>query len=138
MTVKEYFNQAYQLDARINSKIEQVSRLHELATKATSTLSDMPGSATRNTHRMEDTIIKIIDLENEINKEIDRLVDLKTEMTRVISSVQNMEYQRLLELRYLCFRSWKQIADEMGYSKQHIFRLHNEALEKVDIPGITD
>ena len=138
MTVKEYFNQAYQLDARINSKIEQVSRLHELATKATSTLSDMPGSATRNTHRMEDTIIKIIDLENEINKEIDRLIDLKTEMTRVISSVQNMEYQRLLELRYLCFRSWKQIADEMGYSKQHIFRLHNEALEKVDIPGITD
>ena len=138
MTVKEYFNQAYQLDARINSKIEQVSRLHELATKATSTLSDMPGSATRNTHRMEDTIIKIIDLENEINKEIDRLVDLKTEMTRVISSVQNMEYQRLLELRYLCFRSWKQIADEMGYSKQHIFRLHNDALEKVDIPGITD
>ena len=138
MTVKEYFNQAYQLDARINSKIEQVSRLHELATKATSTLSDMPGSATRNTHRMEDTIIKIIDLENEINKEIDRLVDLKTEMTRVISSVQNIEYQRLLELRYLCFRSWKQIADEMGYSKQHIFRLHNDALEKVDIPGITD
>ena len=63
---------------------------------------------------------------------------IKTEMTRVISSVQNMEYQRLLELRYLCFRSWKQIADEMGYSKQHIFRLHNEALEKVDIPGITD
>ena len=138
MTVKEYFNQAYQLDARINSKIEQVSRLHELATKATSTLSDMPGSATRNTHRMEDTIIKIIDLENEINKEIDRLVDLKTEMTRIISSVQNIEYQRLLELRYLCFRSWKQIADEMGYSKQHIFRLHNDALEKVDIPGITD
>ena len=138
MTVKEYFNQAYQLDARINSKIEQVSRLHELATKATSTLSDMPGSATRNIHRMEDTIIKIIDLENEINKEIDRLVDLKTEMTRVISSVQNIEYQRLLELRYLCFRSWKQIADEMGYSKQHIFRLHNDALEKVDIPGITD
>ena len=138
MTVKEYFNQAYQLDARINSKIEQVSRLHELATKATSTLSDMPGSATRNTHRMEDTIIKIIDLENEINKEIDRLVDLKTEMTRIIGSVQNIEYQRLLELRYLCFRSWKQIADEMGYSKQHIFRLHNDALEKVYIPGITD
>ena len=138
MIVKEYFNQAYQLDARINSKIEQVSRLHELANKATSTLSDMPGSATRNTHRMEDTIIKIIDLENEINKEIDRLVDLKTEMTRIIGSVQNIEYQRLLELRYLCFRSWKQIADEMGYSKQHIFRLHNDALEKVDIPGITD
>ncbi|WP_312072143.1 hypothetical protein [Anaerotignum propionicum] len=41
MTAKEYLGQAYRLDQRINSKIEQVSSLHTLATKATSTISDM-------------------------------------------------------------------------------------------------
>ena len=50
---KEYMNQAYRIDQRINAKIEQVSSLHSLATKATSTLSDMPGSGTRNVTRME-------------------------------------------------------------------------------------
>ena len=64
MTAKQYLKQARYLDERINTKIAQVSSLHDLATKATSTLSDMPGSLTCNTHRMEDIIIKILMLEN--------------------------------------------------------------------------
>ena len=70
MTAKEYLQQGYRLDQRINSKIAQVTTLRELATKATSTLSDMPGSATPNTHRMEDIIVKMVDLETEINSDI--------------------------------------------------------------------
>ncbi len=42
MTTKEFLNQAYRIDQRINSKLEQIISLHALATKATSTLSDMP------------------------------------------------------------------------------------------------
>lgn len=53
MKIKEYLGQAYRIDHRINSKLEQISSLHDLATKATST----PGSATRNIHRMEDIIV---------------------------------------------------------------------------------
>ena len=69
MNAKEYLRQGRFLDTQINSKIQQVESLHGLATKATSTLSDMPGSPTRNTHRMEDIIIKILMLENEINED---------------------------------------------------------------------
>ena len=60
MTAKEYLQQGYRLDQRINSKIAQVTNLRELATKATATLSDMPGNATPNTHRMEDIIVKMV------------------------------------------------------------------------------
>jgi hypothetical protein len=42
MTAKEYLEQAYRLDQRINSKLEQVASLNELASKATSTLTGMP------------------------------------------------------------------------------------------------
>ena len=134
MIVKDYLSQAYRIDQRINSKIEQVSCLHDLATKATQTLSDMPGSATRNTHRMEDVIIKIIDLENEINTEIDRLVDIKREITCLINGVSNPEEQTLLELRYLCFKTWEQIAVDMGYSVENIYRMHRKALKNLEIP----
>ena len=67
MNAKEYLTQAYRIDQRISGKIEQVKELHILATKATSTVSDMPGSPTRNIHRMEYVIVKIVDLEDEIN-----------------------------------------------------------------------
>ena len=132
MTAKEYLGQAYRLDQRINSKLEQVLSLRDLTTKATATMSDIPGGGSRNVYKMQDIIGKIIDLENEINADIDQLVDLKREMVAVIKSVKNPEYQTLLELRYLCFKPWEQIAVEMGYSIHHLYRLHNSALAICD------
>ncbi|NCD04370.1 MAG: hypothetical protein EOM00_15580, partial [Clostridia bacterium] len=77
MTVKEYLGQTWRINHLIDAKLEQVQVLRELATKATSTLSPTPQSNTRNVQPMEDIITKMLDLENEINSEIDRLVDLK-------------------------------------------------------------
>ncbi|NCC16788.1 MAG: DUF1492 domain-containing protein [Clostridia bacterium] len=135
MKAKEYLGQAFRIDQRINSKIEQVSSLHSLAIKATSTLSDMPGSATRNTHRMEDIIVKIVDMEQEISCDIDRLVNLKQEITQVIHKVENLEYQTLLELRYMCFKTWEHIAVEMGYGIDNIYKMHKKAMAEIRIPA---
>ena len=133
MKAKEYLSQAYRLDQRIDAKIEQVMSLRNLAAKATSTLSDVTPSGTRNVHRMEDIIMKIIDLEDEVNADIDSLVALKHEIVKVIKSVPNLEYQTLLELRYLCFKSWEQIAVEMGYGIDNVFRLHQKALKDLEV-----
>ena len=131
MTAKEYLNQAYRLDQRINSKLEQVMSLRELTTKATATMSDMPSGGSRNVYRMQDIIAKIVDLENDINHDIDELVDLKREMVATIKAVSDPECQTLLELRFLCFKTWEQIAVEMDYSIQHIYRMHDTALSCV-------
>lgn len=134
MTAKEYLGQAYRLDQRINSKIEQVSSLNELATKCTATISGMPHNPSGSVSSMEDTIGKIIDLQEEINQDIDTLVNLKRDIVQVIKAVSNPEYQTLLELRYLCFYGWEQIAVTMGYSMQHTFRIHDRAIREVVVP----
>ncbi|WP_049945143.1 DUF1492 domain-containing protein [Butyrivibrio sp. AC2005] len=82
---------------------------------------------------MEDVIVKIIDLENEINSEIDELVDLKAKIMTVIKTIDNLEYQTLLELRYLCYKPWEQIAIDMGYSVNNIFKMHKKAIEMIKI-----
>ncbi|SDN09458.1 DUF1492 domain-containing protein [Acetanaerobacterium elongatum] len=134
MTAKEYLGQAYRLDHRINSKLEQIASLNELATKCTYTLTGMPRNPNRSTSTMADAIAKIIDLQAEINRDIDRLVNLKREMVRIIKAVDNTEYQTLLELRYLCFKTWEQIAVDMGYNVRHVYRLHGEAVESIVVP----
>ena len=134
MTVKEYLGQAYRLDQRINSKLEQVASLNELATKCTGVLTGMPRNPNRGTSTMADAVAKIVDLQAEINRDIDRLVDLKREMVRLIKAVDNTEYQTLLELRYLCFKTWEQIAVDMGYSIQHIYRLREKAYDEIRVP----
>lgn len=117
---------------RINSKIQQVASLNELATKCTTTLSDMPKNPNRGDSRMADSVIKIIDLQDEINSDINKLVELKREIMGVIKAVPNMEYQTLLEKRYLCFITWEQIAVDMNYSMQYTFRIHERALKEID------
>lgn len=133
MTTKEYLRQARHLDTQINMKLEQISSLHELATKATSTLSDMPGSPTRNTHSMEDIIIKILMLENEINADIDRMVDLKNEILNAISTIDDEEYRIVLEKRYINYESWEDIALDMGCGVDNIYKIHGRALKKMKI-----
>lgn len=104
MTAKEYLSQAYWLDRRINSKLEQLSSLNDIATRSTSVMSDDVVSRTRNVHAMEDVIAKIVDMKAEVNAEIDRLVDLKRDIMEVVKAVDDPELQTLLELRYLCFK----------------------------------
>lgn len=131
MKIKEYLGKAYRLDQRINSKLEQIESLNELATKASTTLTGMPRNSNGATSRMEDVIVKIIDLQTEINNDIDELVDLKSEIVRLIKEVDNYEYQTLLEKRYLCFNTWEQIAVDMDYSIQHIYRLRDKAVSEI-------
>jgi len=135
MNAKDFLGQAYRIDQRIDCKIEQITSLHALATKATTTISDMPGSPTRNTHRMEDIIVKILEMEEELNSEIDYLVDLKATIMEVIKGLDNLEYQTLLEWRYLCYKPWEQIALDLSYSVNNIFKMHKRALEELEASG---
>ena len=131
MTAKEYLNQAYWLDRRINSKLEQLSALNDMVTKTTSIMSDDVVSQTRNVHRMQDVIAKIIDMQVEINADIERLVDLKQDIMQIVKTVEDPELQTLLELRYLCFKSWQDIAYSMHCTESNVFKIHSKALQAV-------
>ncbi len=131
MTAKEYLSQAYKIDDDINSKLEQIASLRELATKATTVISDMPGSPNRNLHKMEDAIVKLTDLEAELNEDINRLATMKVNITRMIKRVSNRQERNVLEKRYLCYETWEQISVDMGYSIQHTFRIHDLGLQKI-------
>lgn len=134
MTSKEYLLQARFLDERITSKIQQIEALNDLATRCTPSYSDMPKSPNREGSRMEAAILDIIELEEEITEDIQKLVDLKREIMTVIKAVPNVEYQTLLEKRYLCFDSWEHIAVDLSYEIRYLHKLHSRALKAVKVP----
>ncbi len=128
MQSKEYFNQASRINQLIDTKLEQIQSLRELSSKATYTLSGVPSSGTRNVQQMEGIICKIVDLENEILHDIEALVDLKRNISNVIRSLENPDYRIVLELRYLCFKKWDEIAHHFHFAIRHVHRIHAEAL----------
>ena len=133
MTVRDYFENAYKIDQRINSMIERIQAFEGLATNISSTISSMPGSGNRNIHKMENLLVKVADLQNEVQEELEQLIDMKVEITHLINKLENREQQLILEQRYLCMKTWEQIAVDLGYNARHIRRLRDEAIEKLMI-----
>ena len=138
MTARQYLGQAYLLNQRINSKLTQLRLLRGNAVNITANMDDIRVHTSPDHSKMENTILKIIQQEREIDDEIDKLVDLKAEVRQVIKAVPSIEHQLVLEMRYLCFRSWEQIAVEMDCGIDNVFRLHRKALEMVEVPNISN
>ena len=137
MNAKEYLGQAYRLDQHINDRLMQLSQLRALTQRITTAYDGEVVSRTRNVHALEDSVIRLMEAEESINEEIDRFVDIKMDISKTIARVRNENYRLILEKRYLCFMPWEKIAVDMGYSIQHIYRLHDWALREFPVPQET-
>ncbi len=140
MTAKEYLNQAWNIDQRINGKLTQASRLRDMTTHITQVLSDMPKNASHDNHKMEEAVTRLMDTETEIDESIDRLVDLKIEIMNAIWQVEDVGCRLLLEQRYINFKSWEDIARDMNVSVRWVHKLHAKGLELIEkfLPKDTD
>ena len=132
MGTVEFLSQAYHIDLRINSKLEQLESLNSLAAKATAAFGNEPVSGSRDVHRREAVICKIVDLQNEINADIDRLVDIKREVREMIESVPSVEGRTILEMRYINYKKWEEIAVSMHYVLRNVRYIHDKAIEYLE------
>jgi len=135
MTAKEYLRQAYHLDQRINSNIEEISRLRAMASGISSSSWGEKGQTSRNTEApFVRNLEKIMDLEEAINKEIDTLVCLKKQIRTVIETVQNTDERLVLRYRYIHNCTWEQIGNELNADARTVRRWYGDALLKVKVP----
>jgi DNA-directed RNA polymerase specialized sigma subunit len=86
----------------------------------------------RDVHKREGIICKIIDLQNEINSDIDQLVDLKISIRQIIESLPDMEGRTVLNLRYVRLLKWQEVADTMGYSLRRVHNFHDRAIRYLE------
>ena len=101
MTAKEYLRQAYRLDQKINSDLEEVAALREMASSVSSPqLSERVQTSRKGDAPFVRCLEKIIELEDKINKEIDLLVELKKEIRTVITTVEDTDERMVLKYRY--------------------------------------
>ncbi len=131
MTAKEYLNQARLLDQRINAKLDRVTRLRALTERVTAAMDGEVVSRTRNVTSLQDQIARLMDEEESLNAAIDRLVDLKKEVSEVLTLIHDTDCQLVLELRYLCFREWEEIAEVMHFHVRTVYKVHGRALQKL-------
>ena len=104
-----------------------------MASQATGRFQAERISGTNQHSPMEDAVVKLIDLEYELNDDIDRLVDLKRDMANLIAKISDPSHRVLLEMRYLAGNTWEEIALKMDYDLRWVYRLHGRALQAVEL-----
>ena len=135
MKVKDYLHQAYRLDHRINSDIEEMTRLREMASSVSSPVFGEKVQTSRSTDApFVRCIEKIMALEQQINAEIDTLVDLKEQIRSVIDRVADTDERMVLRYRYVHNYTWEQIGDELNADKSTVRRWHGNALLHAEVP----
>ncbi len=74
------------------------------------------------------------DYEQRIDAQINRLVDLRSEINAAIESMENPEERLLLKYRYLKNESWEDISYELNVSYRTVHRIHASALNNFVVP----
>ena len=142
MKAKEYLRQLKYLNNIVQSKLDDLEALRSLAQRITYVPKNIKVQESIPEDKFSELIAKIVDLQEEINNDVDNLLDLKLKITDQINSLDNDDYKLLLMLRYLNFKTWEEIAVEMGCSYQWVNVLHRRALiyfqEKVQFSETLD
>lgn len=123
---KAYLSQYSSLDRQIDRLLEEKAVWLSRAT-AVSPLYAV-GAKGGGGNRVQGTVEKILALEEEINRAIDRLVDLRCEIEARVQTVEEDRLQEVLRYRYIDGLTLDDIAARMHYDVRHIARLHNAAL----------
>ena len=132
MTAKEYLNQTYRLNERINSNLRQLEALEERATSITVRLNPKVQGGTLN--GTEQLIYNILELKERIKAETSEYIRTLEEIRQTISALKDPDESLLLTLRYIEFMKWEDIAETMNFSETQIFRIFKRALKKITVP----
>lgn len=93
----------------------------------------MPRSASPSGSLMANAVASIVDLQQEVSEDLRRLVEVKHRIVTVIKAVDDVTLRIILERRYLCGDTWEMISVTMNYNSRWIKRLHERALEEVQM-----
>lgn len=132
MNAKEFLQQVRTIDIIIDNKREEIRKLRSMIEISAVKYEGCKTQSSGNHDKTANIICRIVDLENEINIEIEKLLNAKQEIMNVIDKINDPEMIDLLYRRYIHFEKWEKIAYKMNYSLRGIYKLHGRALQEIE------
>ena len=143
MTPKEYLQQAYKIDRKIKLNLLKMQSMKDaLHGRAVSYESDGSQHVSQG-NAIENAILRVMEYEEQIDTEIDKLTEKRQEIERVIASVPDDVQREILTRRYLGYQDFEShydkrtgkyivgIDEDTGYSARQVYRIHWRGLQSV-------
>lgn len=129
MTAKQILAKGRGIDREINALIRTRDETKDRLTNITQSYDGDGAQSTKDPHKFD----KLVELEDQINRMIDDLVDQKMLSLNVISHLDDARERMILKMYYVDMMTWEQIAVAANLSWTHTMRLRKSALKNLDV-----
>ena len=123
-----YLIQLEYIDDMINEKKDIIESMRS---SITGTSASVEGERVQTSpkDRLGETCVKIVDLCTQMQDDIDKLLEMKTEVIQTIDRyVTDLKARKLLYLRYIKYMSIETAAHEMRLSRATAYKMHKAAV----------
>ena len=125
--VQHYLRSAWYYQRKADFLNEKILVLRSKAQKITTSFQDVPTFGGFEDHRQQ-VIAEMVDMEREYGKSMMMCRNKAKEIEFVIGLLENHQEKLVLEMRYLHYDNWLDIAINLNYSVQMIYKIHGRAL----------
>ena len=128
MTPKDYLDKCRRLELNVREAQNEYEMLYATMLSAVKHKQDPVTSSPKST--VEDKYLELADRSSDVNRSIDAKVDYTLKVSAELDYMADYKLRCLLRDRYICCKTWEQIAVDMGYVIRRVYQLHGEALKE--------
>lgn len=114
----------------IESLLLQREELMTTRNRITASMNGMPGGGS-DPHKIESWIDKLLAIDNELDKEIDKLFKSNAFTREKINELPTSRMKNAMLFHYINGLSWSETAARMNYSIQRVFQWRAEAIKRM-------
>lgn len=131
MEAKDFLRQVKSIDLRITNKLIEQCQWRDIAMGITANMDGERVQSSGSQSKMADAVTRCVDMEQEINELIDKLVETKREVIRVIERLDSPTEYDVMHRRYIQYQSLQEIADHYKMDYGWATTTHGRALKNV-------
>jgi uncharacterized Ntn-hydrolase superfamily protein len=128
LEAKEFLRQVEKLDVRIANKLIEQKQWRDIALGITANMEGERVQSSGAKSKMADAVERCVDMESEIDRLIDILIETKKEVIEAIERLDSATEYNVLHMRYIQFKDLQDIADHYGKEYGWATTTHGRAL----------
>ena len=125
--VQHYLRSAWYYQKKADFLNEKIMVLLAKSTKMTTSYQDIPTFGGFADHRQQ-VIAEMVDTEREYRKMTQQCRNKLQEIAFFINQLESFQERIVLQMRYLYFENWQDIALRLNYSEPAVYKIHGKAL----------
>lgn len=130
--IKKWLNRAFYADKKIKALEELVLQCRERAESvSTCCEGNDKGKCSGSKNGTESALMKLVDTEQKLQRQIFELIDIADEISEAISKLNDDDLEAVLIHRYILFHTIEETAESMNYSVRATQYKHKKAIEKL-------